>query len=125
MGASEALAKSSTGPARMPDAELCARLASELESLRAIGLRIELSLCSAADAWDVTDGRLHDLQQLDYLLQHLGALRDFLSALSDAAGGEASAAQAHALGRIRLADLKARLEGAVDQPRSAHSPEFF
>jgi hypothetical protein len=91
--------------------EVHRRVEAELERLRLIGLEIEQSLCNAADGWSIDDQRVRDLQQLDSLLQHLAALRDFLGALSAPLCARVDLRAP--LSRVPLEALRARLAGAA------------
>jgi hypothetical protein len=90
-------------------------VARELELARQIGMRIEQSLCGAADAWAVDNGRVRDLQELDGLIQRLAALRDLFGA-ADAAQQDPSLAFQAALQHIPLEEMRARLSGACSAP---------
>lgn len=104
---------------------MCRRLALELELIRQIGMRLEQSLCNAADAWGIDDERVRDLQQLDHLTQHAAALRDFLSIVSEGEGSTESGLDA-ALERIKLGDVRARLAGTAQGGDGARAEvEFF
>ena len=91
--------------------EMCARLALEIELLRLIGVRIEQSLCASTAALGLDSERVRDLQQLDLLMQHLAALRDFMGALSSLPETATPLDARAALERITLAEMKNRLGG--------------
>ncbi|GAM96589.1 hypothetical protein U91I_00208 [alpha proteobacterium U9-1i] len=91
--------------------ELCRRLAVEMEATRAMGLHIEGSLCAVAVRPEFASERLHDLQMLDVMLQHLAAMRDVLSAVHSQAAPEACVSLQAVLERVTLGDLRARLHG--------------
>lgn len=107
-----------------PVGEVHRRVEAELERLRLIGLEIEQSLCNAADGWSIDDQRVRDLQQLDYLLQHLAALRDFLGALSAPVAARVDLKAP--LSRVPLEALRARLGGdAPTRPDCVGGIELF
>lgn len=112
MRASSAVPEGEVQSDGQPLAQVCARVAFELELIRQIGARIEQSLCNAADGWRLDDERARELQHLDHLIQHLSALRDFVSALAHQVKG-VSVDPTDALEKILLSALKARLEGVT------------
>ena len=89
--------------------------ALELELARQVGMRIEQSLCGAADAWAVDSGRFRDLQELDGLIQRLAALRDLFATIG-AAQRDLHLAFEAALERVPLEEMRARLSGAISAP---------
>lgn len=91
-------------------AELYPRIARELELARQTAMQVEQSLCRAADSWSIDDARVRDLQQLDHLIQHLAAMRDFVFALCQQGQGVRVDA-ADALARVTLSDVRSRLSG--------------
>jgi hypothetical protein len=100
------------------------RIADELERLRIIGLVIERSFCrAAADEWSMDESRRRDLQQLDLLLQHLSALKDFVEGLVP--NDEGSVDLAGAVRRIPLEGLRARLSGVAAASDRPGSVELF
>jgi hypothetical protein len=104
--------------------EICRRVALELESARLTAMRVERSLCTAADCWGLDDERVRDLQSLDMLMQTLAALRDFLSSVALLAEGGPRIDAAAALERILLADMRRRLAGEPDAPDAPSGGEF-
>jgi hypothetical protein len=107
-----------------PIGEVHRRIAGELERLRIIGLDVERSFCrAAADEWSMDESRRRDLQQLDLLLQHLSALRDFVEGL--VANGEGRVDLAASLRRVPLEGLRARLSGAAAPSDRAGRVELF
>lgn len=98
--------------AHIPAPQLMTTLAGELERMREIGTRIEISLCQLASSAADQGEWLDDVQQLDLLLQQLAALRDFVGAAACAEGAaQASFAMGEALDQVLLHDLRARLSG--------------
>jgi hypothetical protein len=91
--------------------DLCQRVALELETLRQIAMRLEQCACAGEGGLDLA--RVQELQQFDILLQHLGALRDFLTRLPDLLSVDLVVDASAALNRVLLADLRQRLAGAV------------
>jgi|CXWL01.1.fsa_nt_gi hypothetical protein len=92
-----------------PLAEVLGALAQELESARSTGMRVEAAFCAHAVNSQLDGSVIRDMQQLDGVLQHLAALRDFVAALATDAHGEACIAAA--LERVSLGDVRARLQG--------------
>lgn len=93
--------------------ELYLRLARELELLRQRAAHLEQTLC-AASLSRFGEGSVRELQDIDHILQHLGALRDFLSALATTAPSVGAIELTSALARIRLAELQRRLSGDAE-----------
>ncbi len=86
-------------------------LADELERARTLGLRVEGAICAIAIRTSIDDGVVAELQQLDAVLQHIGALRDFAAEASRQAHDDTLLATQSALARITLGDVRARLAG--------------
>ncbi len=105
-------------------ADVCARLARELEFVRQSGAGLEQCLCNAADSWGLDSERVRELQQLDQMIQHLAALRDFTAAMARALDDARDVDLADAFERITLSAVKARLAGADGAP-AAGSVEMF
>jgi hypothetical protein len=99
------------------------RIGEEIERLRVMGLDIEASLFRAADDWSVDESHVRELQQLDFLLQHLAALRDFVASLVPNAAGQVDLAAA--LRRVPLEALRARLAGTRAPSQGAGGVELF
>lgn len=87
------------------------RVADELERVRALGHRIEAAICAIAVRSSFDDDIVGELQQLDAMLQQIGALRDFLSQVGRDCGGGARIDVSDGLARVRLSDVRARLAG--------------
>lgn len=94
----------------MPVSDIFLALGAELERMRTLGLRVEVALCAMAVRTQVDSTIVRELQQLDAVLQQLGALRDFTTVLAQS-GGAGRVAVANALDRIALSDVRARLSG--------------
>jgi len=86
-------------------------VADELDRMRALGLRIEASLCDLAGGVAEQGEWLEDLQQFDLLLQQMAALRDFLGALASAEGAQTPLDVTAAANQLLLHDLRSRLLG--------------
>ena len=99
--------------------ELFLRVARELELLRQRGVHLEQSLCAGAMP-GVHGANVRDLQEIDYMLQHLAGLRDYLSTLASAAPDKMSVDPARALERIRLSALRCRLSGDHDAENASN-----
>ncbi len=92
--------------------EICRRVALEIELVRNMAARLELSLCAMTAGVGIDEERVRDLQQLDVMQQHLAALRDFLSELSMLPAARGPIELVSALDRVLIDDLRRRLEGA-------------
>jgi hypothetical protein len=103
--------------------DLCRRLALELETLRQIGMRLEQCACAGEGGLDIA--RVRELQQFDILLQHLAALRDFLTKLPDFVSVDMVVDATAALNRVLLADLRQRLAGAPVVDRDDDETDWF
>lgn len=100
--------------------ELFARLAAELEVMHETAARIEGSLSGVGAA------SMRDVQRMDYLLQHLAALRNVAEYLRDVPEQQAARFDlAAAASEVTLGDVKKRLCGGVPAPRQAGDIEFF
>jgi len=99
------------------------RISEEIERLRVMGLDIETSLLRSADDWSIDESHVRELQQLDSLLQHLAALRDFVASLVPNAAGQVDLVAA--LRRVPLEALRARLAGTPAPSRGAGGVELF
>jgi len=85
-------------------------LGEELERARSLGLRVEGAICAIAVRSSIDGAVVSELQQLDTVLQHIAALRDFVTELARQ-GAPASVATASALDRVTLAEVRTRLGG--------------
>lgn len=92
--------------------DVFASLAQELEQARALSLRIEGAMCALAVEGHASATVIGDLQQFDAVIQRLGALRDFTSALSQSTPIEQRIVIGEALERITLASVRAELSGS-------------
>lgn len=105
------LAAKQLAPLTLSASELLTNLAQELERMRVLGMRIELSMCQMAVSASSEGEWMEDVQQLDLLLQQAAALRDFTSALARAQGADAQIDAESALAQITLGDVRQRLAG--------------
>lgn len=101
-----------SGGVRIPD--VCSSLADELERARVLGLRVEGAICTIAVRSSIDTSLVAELQQLDAMLQHIAALRDFVARLALDASTHHVVDVSAALERITLADVRARLGGSDD-----------
>lgn len=92
-------------------ADVFVALAAELECVRALGLRVEGAICAIAVRSAIDGAVVAELQQLDAVLQHIAALRDFAGELSRQCDGAPKISLTAALDRITLAEVRARLSG--------------
>jgi hypothetical protein len=100
-------------------------LPEELEHARALGLRVEGAICAIAVRAAIDASVITELQQLDAVLQHLGALRDFAGEVARACDSEGAIDMSAALDRVTLADVRARWAGACDDERGAEQWEML
>lgn len=105
------LAAKQLAPLTLPMSELLTNLAQELERMRALGMRVELSMCQMAVSASAEGEWMEDVQQLDLLLQQAAALRDFASTLARAQGADVKIDAEAALAQITLGDVRQRLAG--------------
>lgn len=117
-------------PSPAPEADLVSQadvfvaLADELERARAMGLRVEGAICAIAVRAAIDSAVVAELQQLDAVLQHIAALRDFAGELGRQSGAGGKISLATALERITLADVRARLSGQNDTNPDEHWEMF-
>lgn len=86
-------------------------VADELERIRTLGLRIEGAICAVAVRSSVDAALIGELQQLDAMLQHVAALRDFLGTLANQPEADAALDTSSALERVTLGEVRSRLGG--------------
>lgn len=96
-----------------PVREVLSLLADELERARTLGLRVEGAICAIAVRSSIDGAVVAELQQLDAVLQHIAALRDFVAETARLAQDGAEVATQSALARITLGDVRARLAGGI------------
>lgn len=97
--------------AQVPAAEIFLLLAEELERARVLGLRIEGAICAIAVRSELDASLVSELQQLDAVLQHIAALRDYAAEVSRCSAHLPKVATESALDRITLNDVRTRLAG--------------
>lgn len=97
--------------AQVPAAEIFLLLAEELERARVLGLRIEGAICSIAVRTELDAGLVSELQQLDAVLQHIAALRDYAAEVSRCSAHLPKVATESALDRVTLNEVRTRLAG--------------
>lgn len=114
MGAPALPIQTADAPVTMTLGHALDGIASELERVRVLGMRIEGVICSLALRDSLAPDAIGDLQSFDALLQYIAALRDFSRTLADAAGREHAIECQRALDQITLADCRARLAGFAD-----------
>lgn len=110
---------------RTPVGEVFANLASELERARSLGLRVEGAICAIAVRSSLTSDVIYELQQLDAMLQHVAALRDFAAELARQVVTNGNVATVEALDRITLGDVRMRLGGARMEDDPTEDWEMF
>jgi hypothetical protein len=94
-----------------PVGDMLYALAEELERARVLGLRVEGAICAIAVRSSLDGAVVGELQQLDAVLQHIAALRDFVGELARQGGELGALDTAHALDRVTLAEVRTRLGG--------------
>jgi hypothetical protein len=94
-----------------PVRDVFTSLAEELERARSLGLRVEGAICAIAVRSSIDNDVVIELQQLDAVLQHIAALRDFVGELARQADDPGAVATASALERVTLAEVRTRLGG--------------
>ncbi len=98
-------------PQLTPVRDVFSALAEELERARSLGLRVEGAICAIAVRSSIDGSVVSELQQLDAVLQHIAALRDFASELARQSAGVGEVATASALERVTLGEVRVRLGG--------------
>ncbi|MEQ1707876.1 MAG: hypothetical protein ABL864_06055 [Terricaulis sp.] len=98
-------------PQLTPVRDVFSALAEELERARSLGLRVEGAICAIAVRSSIDGSVVSELQQLDAVLQHIAALRDFASELARQSVGVGEVATASALERVTLGEVRVRLGG--------------
>jgi hypothetical protein len=94
-----------------PVRDVFSLLADELERARTLGLRVEGAICAIAVRSSIDGAVVAELQQLDAVLQHIAALRDFVAETARQVQDGSEVATQSALARITLGDVRARLAG--------------
>jgi hypothetical protein len=117
-------------PSLIATAPLLQRIAAELLHCRAILSRIEHSVHGALEApsAQMQQGSWQrNLQDIDLLEQNLGELALCLAAVAAEPAMQTAAelSEAHVLGRLRLEDLRHRLNGRPGQALPAEQIEIF
>jgi|CXWL01.1.fsa_nt_gi hypothetical protein len=95
-----------------PVREVFSALADELERARSLGLRVEGAICAIAVRSSIDGAVVSELQQLDAVLQHIAALRDFAAEIAKRYASAETIALASALERVTLGEVRARLAGS-------------
>ncbi len=107
------------GPARdaglTPVGDVFSGLAEELERARSLGLRVEGAICAIAIRSSIDASIVSELQQLDAILQHIAALRDFAAEMANQSDSTCKVVVAAALDRITLGEVRIRLGGTYLQ----------
>jgi hypothetical protein len=91
--------------------EVFTALADELERARTLGLRVEGAICAIAVRAAIDGSVIAELQQLDAVLQHIGALRDYAAEVARARDARVQIDTRSALDRVTLGDVRGRLAG--------------
>lgn len=99
------------GPMFTPVRDVFAALAEELERARVTGLRVEGAICAMAIRSSLDGSVVSELQQLDAVLQHIAALRDFAAELARQGDPTHRVATAAAIDRVTLGEVRVRLGG--------------
>lgn len=95
-----------------PVREVFLTLAQELERARSLGLHVEGAICAMAVRSTIDGGVVCELQQLDAVLQHIAALRDFTAELArQTCTTTGAVATTSALDRVTLGEVRRRLGG--------------
>lgn len=90
-------------------ADVFTSLGQELERIRVLGLRVEQTICAIAVNSSIDTALIAELQQLDAILQHIAALRDFSEQVALECDDDVLVDVSQALDRITLADVRTRL----------------
>ena len=98
----------------LPVRDVLVTLADELERARTLGLRVEGAICAIAVRAAIDGSVIAELQQLDAVLQHIAALRDFAGEVSRTCDSALLVDVTRALDRVTLAEVRTRLAGGGD-----------
>jgi hypothetical protein len=90
-------------------ADVFTTLSQELERMRVLGLRVEQTICAIAVNSSIDTALIAELQQLDAILQHMAALRDFSEQVALECDDDVLVDVSDALDRVTLADVRTRL----------------
>ncbi len=101
------------GEALTPVRDVFSALAEELERARSLGLRVEGAICAIAVRSSIDGSVVGELQQLDAVLQHIAALRDFAAEIAARADGGGAVPTQSAIDRITLGEVRMRLSGGL------------
>ncbi len=101
--------------ARRPLGEVLETLAGELEQLRCLGLRVENAICQIVVRAAIDPAVVAELQQLDMVLQQLGALRSYTAQVAQECEAKGDISVRAALDQVTLAELRARLAGQQEE----------
>lgn len=104
--------------ARRPLGDVLETLADELEQLRCLGLRVENAICQIVVRAAIDPAVVAELQQLDMVLQQLGALRSYTAQVAQECDTKGDISVHAALGQVTLAELRARLAGQQEEDAS-------
>lgn len=96
-----------------PVGDVFSVVADELEHARVLGLRVEGAICAIAIRSSIDGAVVSELQQLDAVLQHIAALRDFATEIAKGADGGGGVATQQALDRVTLGEVRSRLAGGM------------
>lgn len=99
----------------LPVRDVLVMLADELERARTLGLRVEGAICAIAVRAAIDSSVIAELQQLDAVLQHIAALRDFAGEVSRTCDGALAVDVTGALDRVTLAEVRTRLAGGGNE----------
>lgn len=108
-----------------PVRDVFSSLASELERARSLGLRVEGAICAIAVRSSIDGAVVSELQQLDAVLQHIAALRDFAAELARQEAPNGLVGTANALERVTLGEVRARLGGVYLEDNPEESWEML
>lgn len=101
--------------ARRPLGDVLETLADELEQLRCLGLRVENAICQIVVRAAIDPAVVAELQQLDMVLQQLGALRSYTAQVAQECDTKGDISVRAALDQVTLAELRARLAGQQEE----------
>ena len=103
---------------RRPLGDVLETLAGELEQLRCLGLRVEGAICQIVVRAAIDPAVVAELQQLDMVLQQLGALRSYTAQVAQECEAKGDISVRAALDQVTLAELRARLAGQQEEDAS-------
>lgn len=100
-------------------------VAAEVERVHGLVEEIERTVCKLSERQSLRAAERADLQKLDIVLQSLVAIKEFSAATAVASELDGMLDIEPALKLIRLAEVRARLSGSINDTDKMDEAEFF